>query len=128
MCLSCMRNKKNKPAKPQLGWLFVGLTCLMEWIWVYGFHTANLPWHFVLIAVLIVIDFYFLYRACQSIPTGTVYALFAAAGTIGTALMDATLFGGTFSIAKSLFMILLLIGIVMLKLADGKSADSSPNS
>ncbi|MCM3748198.1 SMR family transporter [Paenibacillus pasadenensis] len=103
------------------GWLFVVLTCIGELAWVYGFHTATQIWHFALIIALIVLDFYFLYRACQSIPTGTVYALFAAAGTAGAALMDLFLFGGSFNIAKVFFMIVLIIGVVMLKLADGKA-------
>ncbi|OXM13066.1 DMT family transporter [Paenibacillus herberti] len=115
----------NKPRGLSKGWLFVILTCTAELVWVYGFLTASLPWHFVLIAALIVLDFYFLFKACELIPTGTVYALFAASGTAGTALMDLFLFNGSFSFAKTFFMSLLLIGVIMLKLADGKSSRKS---
>lgn len=109
-------------AKPRMnkGWLFVALTCVMELVWVYGFHTATAPLHFVLVVAVIAVDFYFLFRACELLPTGTVYAIFAAAGTAGTALMDLLLFGGSLSLAKLGFMALLLAGVVLLKLADGK--------
>ncbi|MGN7455160.1 DMT family transporter [Paenibacillus pasadenensis] len=113
-------------AKPRMnkGWLFVTLTCIMELVWVYGFHAATAPLHFVLVAAVIAVDFYFLFRACELLPTGTVYAIFAAAGTAGAALMDLLLFGGSLSFAKLGFMALLLSGVILLKLADGKD-DSS---
>ncbi|CAM4415361.1 SMR family transporter [Paenibacillus alkaliterrae] len=106
------------------GWIYVMLTCLFELFWVYGFNVASTFWHWAIVIVIIITDFYFLSKGCETLPTGTVYAVFAAAGTVGTALMDIFIFGGDFSVAKSLFMTLLVIGVIALKLADNKSDDA----
>ena len=50
--------------------------------------------------------------------TGTVYAVFSAVGTICTALMDTLLFQVEFSMAKGLFIALLILGVISLKLAE----------
>lgn len=104
-------------------WMFVALTCLFELFWVYGFNVASAAWHWAIIVVIILVDFYFLSRACENLPTGTVYAIFAAIGTVGTTLMDIFIFEGSFSLAKGFFMALLVAGVIMLKLADNKDGN-----
>ena len=52
---------------------------------MFGFNTANTWWHWIIILELSV-DF--LSKACEHLATGTVYAIFAGAGTVGTFLMD----------------------------------------
>lgn len=105
-------------------WIYIILTCLFELFWVYGFNVATTWWHWSIVVAIIILDFYFLSKACETLPTGTVYAIFAAAGTVGTALMDIFIFEGAFSIAKGLFMGLLVIGVILLKLADNRSEDT----
>lgn len=100
------------------GWIFVILTCLFELFWVFGFNVASTWWHWLLIVIIIIIDFYFLAKACETLPTGTVYAIFAAAGTVGTALMDIYIFEGSFSLVKGFFMSMLVFGVILLKLSD----------
>ncbi|RRJ64952.1 QacE family quaternary ammonium compound efflux SMR transporter [Paenibacillus oralis] len=107
------------------GWIFVILTSLFELFWVFGFNVADTWWHWVIILAVILIDMQFLAKACESLPTGTVYAVFAAAGTVGTALMDILIFDAEFSIAKGLFMGILVIGVIALKLFDNKPASGS---
>lgn len=101
--------------------MYVGLTCLFELFWVYGFNVASIWWHWVVIVGIIIVDFYFLSKACEKLPTGTVYAVFAAVGTAGAALMDVLLFDAAFTIHKVFFILLIIIGVVNLKLADNKS-------
>lgn len=101
-------------------WIFVALTCLFELFWVYGFNTASKGWHWGLVVAVIGADFYFLAKACQSLPTGTVYAVFAAVGSAGTALMDRFLFNQPLSWGQIVCMFLLISGVVIVKLADGK--------
>ncbi|ATO50026.1 DMT family transporter [Brevibacillus laterosporus] len=105
-------------------WIYVILTCLFELFWVYAFNVATTWWHWAIVGVIIIADFYLLSKACETLPTGTVYAIFAAAGTVGTALMDIFIFEGLFSLAKGLFMGLLVIGVISLKLADNKGEDA----
>ena len=105
-------------------WIYVFLTCLFELIWVYGFNVAETWWQWGIIIGIILIDFHFLPKACESLPTGTVYAVFAGIGTIGTALMDIFLFGGSFSAGKVLFIAILVIGVIGLNLADNKEEEN----
>ncbi|GAJ98367.1 LOW QUALITY PROTEIN: quaternary ammonium compound-resistance protein SugE [Geomicrobium sp. JCM 19055] len=100
-------------------WMYVILTCIFELLWVFGFNVASEWWHWAIIVPIIIVDSTFA-KACEGLPTGTVYAIFAAAGTVGTALMDLFIFGGAFSLLK-LFMGLLVIGVIALKLADQSS-------
>ncbi|MGJ3417968.1 MULTISPECIES: SMR family transporter [unclassified Bacillus (in: firmicutes)] len=100
-------------------WMYVALTCLFELLWVFGLNRADAVWEWAVIICLIPVDFYFLMKACEKLPTGTVYAVFAGVGTIGTSLMDYTLFGGSFSLEKLLFMGILILGIIGLKVSDG---------
>lgn len=102
------------------GWLYVILTCLFEVFWVFGFNTAHAWWHWGIVVGIIIIDFYLLSKACENIATGTVYAIFAGAGTVGTFLMDVFLFGGSFSFGKLFFIVMIVTGVIGLKLADNK--------
>ena len=108
-------------------WIYVALTCAFELFWVYGFSTAAHWWRWAVIIAVILVDFHFLAKACENLPTGTVYAVFAAVGSVGTVTMDVFLFGGTMNMAKLFFIVLLIAGVIGLKLADGneeKGAES----
>lgn len=99
-------------------WLYVAMTSFFELVWIYGFNVASAWWHWIFIVFFIVIDFYFLTKACELLPTGTVYAIFAAVGTIGTALMDTFFFGQPLTASKILFICILVLGVIGLKVAD----------
>lgn len=106
-------------------WIYVILTCLLEMVWVWGFSTADALWQWILIAGVIIVDFYFLSKACEGLPTGTVYAIFAGVGSIGTVLMDYFLFDGNINGLKLLFIGLLVAGVIGLKLADNNVEERS---
>lgn len=99
-------------------WIFVILTSLCELLWIFGFNTASTWWHWALIVPMVVLDFWFLAKACEGLPTGTVYAIFAAAGTVGTAMMDVFLFDETFTASKLAFIAVIIVGVMMLNIAD----------
>lgn len=99
-------------------WIYVGLTSFFEFFWIFGFNVASVWWHWIPIVLFIFIDFHFLTKACEKLPTGTVYAVFAGIGTAGTSLMDVFFFGGTLSFGKVFFIALLAIGVISLNLAD----------
>lgn len=102
------------------GWTYVVLTCIFELLWIYGFNAAESWPHFILIALIIVADFYFLEKSCETIQTGTVYAIFSAVGTVCTALMDTLIFNVEFTVAKGFFIALLIAGVISLKLAENE--------
>ncbi|WOS96369.1 DMT family transporter [Nosocomiicoccus massiliensis] len=99
-------------------WIYVFLTSFLELVWIYGFNVASTWWHWAILVPIIILDFLILSKACESLPTGTVYAIFAAAGTVGTALMDIYLFDEVFTIEKGFFIGLLVIGVIALNLTD----------
>jgi len=107
----------------QKEWLYVGLTSLFELFWIFGFNVASPWWHWIIIVSIIAIDFHFLSKACENLPTGTVYAIFAGAGAIGTTLMDIFIFDGEFNAIKGIFMFILISGVIGLKLADNAPTD-----
>ena len=104
-------------------WLYVALTSFFELVWIYGFNVASSWWHWIFIVIFIFIDFHYLTKACQELPTGTVYAIFAGGGTVGTALMDVFFFGGSLSVGKVFFILILVIGVIGLNIADKVEED-----
>lgn len=104
--------------KVNKSWFYVILTSIFELLWIYGFNVATQWWHWAIIGVMILIDFWLLFKASENLPTGTVYAIFAAAGTVGTALMDVFLFNADFTVLKGIFISVILFGVILLNLAD----------
>lgn len=99
-------------------WIYVVLTSIFELLWIFGFNVAETWWHWAIIVPVILIDFWLLSKACEGLPTGTVYAVFAAAGTVGTALMDVFIFNQNLTVSKIVFISVIVFGVIMLKLAD----------
>ncbi|MBI0028278.1 QacE family quaternary ammonium compound efflux SMR transporter [Gilliamella sp. B14448G11] len=99
-------------------WAFVILTCFFELCWVFGFTTASQWWHWVIVILIIIVDFTFLTNACKTIPTGTVYAIFSGVGAIGSLAIDMVVFGKEIKLIEILFVALIIIGVVQLKRAD----------
>ncbi|MBE1554214.1 DMT family transporter [Sporosarcina limicola] len=99
-------------------WFYVAMTSLFELVWIFGFNVATEWWHWIFIVSFIFIDFHYLAKACESLPTGTVYATFAGIGTVGTALMDIFFFGQSLSAGKIFFIAILVFGVIGLNLAD----------
>lgn len=102
-------------------WVYVALTSFFELVWIFGFNVASEWWHWIFIISFIFFDLHFLARAVEGLPGGTVYAVFAGVGTIGTFLMDVYLFGEHISLAKIFFIVLIIIGVIGLKLADDEA-------
>ena len=62
------------------------------------------------------LSFYLLNKAIIQIPLGTAYAIFTGIGVLGTVLIQVYFFGGSISLAKIIFIALLLIAILGLKI------------
>ncbi|MCX8600807.1 MULTISPECIES: DMT family transporter [unclassified Gilliamella] len=99
-------------------WVYVILTCFFELSWVLGFTIATEFWHWIIIVLVIIVDFTCLTKACKTIPTGTVYAIFSGVGAIGSVAIDVLLFGQTFNLLQLFFVLLIIIGVVQLKRTD----------
>ncbi len=97
-------------------WLKVFLASLLEIFWVIGLAHADtiLEWTGTILAILACN--YFLLKATQELPTGTVYAVFVGLGTAGAVISEILFFDEPFNIIKILLILLLLVGVIGLKL------------
>jgi paired small multidrug resistance pump len=103
-------------------WLMVVTAACFEVGWVIGLkHAANV-WEWIGTAIAIYFSFYFMIRASQSLPVGTVYAVFVGLGTAGTVTAEIILFDAAVDWVKLTLIGLLLLGVIGLKLQSGNEA------
>lgn len=113
-----MEKKSEKPISETKAWIFVVLGGLLEIVWASGFKYEAIPSLVVLIALLVSFDL--IIRATKVLPVGTVYAVFAGMGTLGTTIVEIVASGGDVSFLRILFILLLLVCIIGLKLSTDK--------
>ncbi|HJF34081.1 MAG TPA: multidrug efflux SMR transporter [Sporosarcina psychrophila] len=106
-----------------MAWVYLLIAGVTEIIWATGLKEAQgftilLP--SIITLVFIVISFFLFAKAMETIPIGTAYAVFTGIGAAGTAIAGILLFNEGAGASKLFFLVLLLVGIVGLKLADGK--------
>lgn len=104
-------------------WLSVVIAAFFEVGWVIGLKHAGSVFEWLGTAIAIFVSFYLLIRAGDSLPVGTVYAVFVGLGTAGTVCADSLLFGEPWKLAKILCIVVLLAGVVGLKLVTGDSEE-----
>lgn len=99
-----------------MGWFYVFLAAIIEIIWVLGlkYSTNFFMWTGTVIAIIF--SFYFIIRACDFLPSGTVYAVFTGLGAAAIAIIDFTLLDSEFTFAKAFFILLIIIGVVGIQL------------
>ena len=95
-------------------WVYVIIGGLLEVIWASGFKYEAIPSLVVIISLLTSFDL--IIKAAKVLPIGTVYAVFAGMGTIGTTIVEIIFSGGIVSPLRIAFILLLLACIVGLKL------------
>ena len=105
-----------------MAWIYLLVAGVTEIIWAIGLKEAHgftvlLP--SVVTILFIIVSFFLFAKAMETIPIGTAYAVFTGIGAAGTAVVGILLFAESAGIGKLLFLVLLLVGIVGLKLADG---------
>ena len=76
-------------------------------------------------AVLIIFSFFFIIKACEKIPAGTVYAIFTGSGAAAIVLVDFIIFDANFSISKAFFIGLIIIGVVGIKMTTEGNQDDA---
>lgn len=99
-------------------WLKVIFASLFELVWVSGLAHASTPVEWLFTAIGVVVSFYLLTSSVKKLPIGTVYAVFAGLGSIGSIIVGLVFFGESISPLKIVFMGTLLLGIIGLKLIE----------
>src|SRR5690625_3996766 len=99
-----------------LGWFYVFLAAFVEIFWVLGlkYSTTFLMWTGTVITIIF--SFYFIIKACDLLPAGTVYAVFTGSGAAAIAIIDFTFLGAEFTYAKAFFIGLIIVGVVGIQL------------
>ncbi|WP_186672234.1 multidrug efflux SMR transporter [Sporosarcina sp. BP05] len=106
-----------------MAWVYLLIAGMTEIIWAIGLKEAQgftvlLP--SIVTLVFIIVSFFLFAKAMETIPIGTAYAIFTGIGAAGTAIVGIVLFNEGVSVGKLFFLVLLLVGIIGLKLADGQ--------
>ncbi|WP_127486006.1 DMT family transporter [Paenibacillus ehimensis] len=108
--------ERGKALPAGRAWLYVVIGGLLEIVWATSFKTGVLGIH-TLIAIFASFDL--LVRASKVLPIGTVYAVFAGIGAIGTIVVGAVYLNEPFPPLKLTLILLLAAFIVGLKLSEG---------
>ncbi len=100
----------------QMAWLYVLFAAIVEVFWVIGLRYSQTFWEWIGTIIMIIFSFYFVIKACEKLPSGTVYAVFTGSGAAAIVLIDFIVFGADFSITKLIFIGLIIIGVVGIKI------------
>jgi paired small multidrug resistance pump len=96
-------------------WLLIFIAAFFEVSWVTGLKHAEDPLAWIGTIFAIVISFYILISATNSLPISTVYAVFTGLGAVGTVLVEVLFFSTSFSWVKIGLCAVLISGVIGLK-------------
>lgn len=99
-----------------MAWLYVLLAAIVEIFWVIGLRYSDSVLEWTGTVVAIVISFYAIIKACETLPSGTVYAVFTGSGAAAIVLIDFLFFHAEFSIAKVIFIAIIIVGVIGIKM------------
>lgn len=132
VCLSrfLLGGKLFKRGANRMAWLYVLLAAIVEVFWVIGLRYSEtiLEWLGTMIAI--VFSFFFIIKACEQLPAGTVYATFTGSGAAAIVLIDFLFFGADFSMLNVFFIALIIVGVIGIKLTSDEhvSEKETPSS
>jgi quaternary ammonium compound-resistance protein SugE len=106
------------PIPPIHPWLALIIAGVLEIAWASGFRFIgfNRPVMSLVVALVMVLSFYFLWVAVQRLPIGTAYAVWTGIGAVGAAVVGMVLYGEPAGAIRIVSIVLIVAGIVGLKL------------
>ncbi len=99
-----------------MGWMYVFWAAIIEVFWVLGLKYSDNFLMWTGTGIAIILSFYFVIKACAVLPSGSVYATFTGSGAAAIAIIDFTLLGEPFTMAKGLFILVIIVGVVGIQL------------
>ncbi|AXI00085.1 QacE family quaternary ammonium compound efflux SMR transporter [Sporosarcina sp. PTS2304] len=99
-----------------MAWGYVALAAFVEIFWVVGLRYSETFLQWAGTSVAIVFSFYFIIKACEKLPSGTVYAVFTGSGAAAILLVDLFVFQADFTWITLSFIALIVIGVVGIKI------------
>lgn len=111
-----------------MAWFYVVLAAIVEVFWVIGLKYSDslLEWSGTIVAIIF--SFYFIIKACEELPAGTVYAVFTGSGAAAIALLDFTIFDAEFAISKVFLIGLIIFGVAGIKMTTEDQEHSTDRS
>ena len=119
---------KNLYKSDNVAWAFVVFGGIVECFWVSGLKYSHTPLQYGLTALGITISFFSMIIATKRLEVGVCYSVFVGIGTAGVVLSEILVFGVEFSFLKIFLIFTLLLGVVGLKLVDGKKDSNKKDS
>ena len=101
-------------------WFILFLAGLTEITWAVALKYAD-GFHKLVPTIITVVGYIasllLLSKALEKLPLGTAYAIWTGIGMVGTALLGILLFKEQLTLVQTIFLLMIIIGIVGLKLA-----------
>lgn len=101
-----------------MGWLFVSLAALSEFVGVIGLKKYSSKKNFLNTLMFVggfATAFLFLYQSFKYLQVSTAYAVWIGIGTAGAVVINMIFFGESKSIGRIISVTLIVIGVVGLK-------------
>lgn len=105
-----------------MSWYVLLVAALFEIVWAIGLEYSDglsKPVPTVGTVVALVISMVLLAQAVKDLPVGTAYAVWTGIGAVGTASLGILLFDEPATLARLMFIGVIVVGIVGLHLASG---------
>ena len=101
-------------------WFILFLAGLAEITWAVALKYAD-GFHRLIPTIVTVVGYIasllLLSKSLEKLPLGTAYAIWTGIGMVGTALLGILLFKEQLTLVQTLFLLMIIVGIVGLKLA-----------
>lgn len=100
-------------------WLYLSLAGVLEIAWAVGMKFSmgfTRPLATSVTVLTMVLSMVFLVLAVRDLPIGTAYAIWTGVGAVGVAILGMYLFHEPVSLARIIFIGLIVVGIIGLKL------------
>lgn len=112
-----------------LAWVLVVIAGLFEVVWATSMKSSagwTRLWPSVITIAAMLVSFFLLAKAMQSLPLGVAYTVWVGIGAIGAALAGWMILGERLSPVQWLCVGLIAVGIVGLKLATPAATPATP--
>ncbi|SEM46129.1 DMT family transporter [Streptacidiphilus jiangxiensis] len=103
-----------------MAWIVLLFSGILETVWAVALQASkgfSRPLPSIVFGITVVLSMAGLSYALRSVPLGTGYAVWVAVGTVGTALYGMFALGEPVTVARALFLAMIVGGVVGLKLA-----------
>ncbi|RLQ97364.1 DMT family transporter [Falsibacillus albus] len=106
-----------------MAWIYLIIAGVFEVVWAMGLKLSNgfsKVYPSIVTVVGMLISLYFLSAAVKILPIGTAYAIWTGIGAAGAVIMGIILFDEPKTLARFIFLGLIIIGMIGLKAVSGE--------